>query len=222
MNENDVLYTGPVISQAPPKWLQDQYKREAEAQQYAEQERYNRAVAAQFLQMLFPIKNPLLFTANTLETMGGVIGLAQAHANKHNWSTSQNNTKAKAGKILGSRKTSIAGNAMGVIADGIQGVQSNFQDNWNNAELGADVVKAAGDANILKKVPRIGNALDAAADNVGTITNWSDGVVKPAGRLFWELLPQKYKDFIEFQKYVGDVEKYNQQSQQQFDYNNLR
>lgn len=153
---------------------------------------------------------------------GGVIGLAQAHANKHNWSTSQNNTKAKAGKILGSRKTSIAGNAMGVIADGIQGVQSNFQDNWNNAELGADVVKAAGDANILKKVPRIGNALDAAADNVGTITNWSDGVVKPAGRLFWELLPQKYKDFIEFQKYVGDVEKYNQQSQQQFDYNNLR
>lgn len=111
---------------------------------------------------------------------------------------------------------------MGVIADGIQGVQSNFQDNWNNVELGADAVKALGGANVLKKVPRVGNALDAAADNVGTITDWSDGVVKPVGRLFWELLPQKYKDFIEFQKYVGNVEKYNQQSQQQFDYNNLR
>lgn len=71
-------------------------------------------------------------------------------------------------------------------------------DYINYAELGLDGAQWLGYMDLLKRIPKYGNKLDKIVDWVGDKQPWVDAVVKPASKVVYQMLPQQYKDYIEY------------------------
>lgn len=193
-------YTGPVLRQVPAKWQQQQYEKEATAAQYVQQQKENRENAMNFfvnpaIAALFsPEYAGYLAVAEMLNGAGGVM---QQIAKKKNWSASNSKAKRAFGKLSNTKGFQPTQMGLSTLVDVGQAFQDPA-DYTNYAELGLDGAQWLGYVNWLKRIPKYGNKIDKIVDWVGDKQPWVDAVVKPASKAVWQMLPQQYKDYIEY------------------------
>ena len=193
-------YTGPQLKSAPSKELQQQYEKEAKAAQYMQQQKENRENAMDLFVnpvlagLLSPEYGSYLAVA---EMLNGAAGVAQQIAKKRNWSASNNKAKRAFGKLSSTKGFQPTQMGLSTLVDAAQTIQDP-SDYINYAELGLDGTQWLGYMNLLKRIPKYGNKLDKIVDWVGDKQPWVDAVVKPASKVVYQMLPQQYKDYIEY------------------------
>lgn len=193
-------YTGPQLKSAPSKELQQQYEKEAKAAQYMQQQKENRENAMDLF--VNPVLAGLLSPEYgsylaVVEMLNGAAGVAQHIAKKRNWSASNNRAKRAFGKLSSTKGFQPTQMGLSTLIDAGQTIQDP-SDYINYAELGLDGAQWLGYMDLLKRIPKYGNKLDKIVDWVGDKQPWVDAVVKPASKVVYQMLPQQYKDYIEY------------------------
>ena len=131
------------------------------------------------------------------EILNGAAGVAQQIAKKRNWSASNNKAKRAFGKLSSTKGFQPTQMGLSTLIDAGQTIQDP-SDYINYAELGLDGAQWLGYMDLLKRIPKYGNKLDKIVDWVGDKQPWVDAVVKPASKVVYQMLPQQYKDYIEY------------------------
>lgn len=131
------------------------------------------------------------------EMLNGAAGVMQQIAKKKNWSASNNKAKRAFGKLSSTKGFQNTQMGLSTLTDAAQAMQDP-SDYTNYAELGLDGTQWLGRMNWLQRIPNYGKTLDKIVGWTGDKQPWIDAVAKPALKVVWQMLPQQYKDYVEY------------------------